>query len=427
MMTFLVSVGILSGITEAENNPSLRNGRHRSRVLEPDTIFHEIEPVVEEPHQNEVINTQPITGGEKVLSHREYPYFGFVSTDGFNCGGALIAPDIILTAAHCKPTSTGKIFFNTTSTIRWIERTFDRCTQHPKYSIAAFLDYDYALCKLDQPVTTIQPIKLDNGQNNLSSNQELLIMGHGKTENAYPSQDLLDATIKYIDNTECSARIPDYVYSRESFPTDSMMCATIPDEGAQGPCHGDSGGPVVLRKMDFDGTHVDIHVGLVSWGIGQCGHPGFLSLYARTSHAFEWIMGTMCHELGSNFESCDTWSASPSSAPSESPSSAPSESPTSAPSESPSSSCLPSAPAGHGMFHFVGIKGHNILGEEKTKSCRWLGNRKNSARKKKICCLPMGKLNVKGTAFCPETNANGATLLVKEQCSAECSAFNCDD
>jgi len=275
IMALLLSVATRPGITAAERKLNLRNGSSRSRALSPDQEADE--PVLGSSNQE---NPQAIVGGE-LVTQGDYPYFGSIlEFEGgwvTFCGGALIAPDIVLTAAHCTDDidlDLTKVYFNSTTFNSGLERTFSQCTRHPEYGVAVSLDYDYALCKLDQPVTTIQPIEIDNGETDLNENTEFLIMGHGKIEfGGAMSWDLLDTTVQYIDNTDCGV-----LYDTEI--TDAMICAGIPDVGGQDSCQGDSGGPMVLRKFNFDGTHKDVHVGVVSWGTGcaEAEHPG---VYAR--------------------------------------------------------------------------------------------------------------------------------------------------
>jgi len=63
---------------------------------------------------------------------------------------------------------------------------------------------------------------------------------------------------------------------------DSMMCAGY-ENGGKDACQGDSGGPLMC------GNGLD---GIVSWGYG-CGMPGFPGVYTQTSYFITWIKNHM--------------------------------------------------------------------------------------------------------------------------------------
>lgn len=110
-----------------------------------------------------------------------YPWFTSLLTTSSNynfCGGQLIAPDVVLTAAHCTqynepgdikvrigslqaPYQTGN---NGGQEVEF--RNVVGIWEHPDYD-AFTVDNDFALLKLDS-VSTITPIAIDN--NNLSDN-----------------------------------------------------------------------------------------------------------------------------------------------------------------------------------------------------------------------------------------------------------------
>ena len=92
-----------------------------------------------------------------------------------------------------------------------------------------------------------------------------------------------------VKNEDCNAD-----YSNENID-DTMICAGDTVNGGEDACQGDSGGP--LFGIDADGNYV--LTGIVSWGIG-CADADFPGVYARVSHASEWICartdGVVCGE-----------------------------------------------------------------------------------------------------------------------------------
>ena len=88
-----------------------------------------------------------IIGGEKA-PHDEYPWF----YRGYGCGGSLVAPDIILTAAHC-----GDIFSE-------LDLEYENVIYHPAYvQNDHYVTHDFMVVKLSTPILTVTPVKLDDG------------------------------------------------------------------------------------------------------------------------------------------------------------------------------------------------------------------------------------------------------------------------
>mmetsp|Transcript_14258 Transcript_14258/g.15467 ORF Transcript_14258/g.15467 Transcript_14258/m.15467 type:complete len:335 (+) Transcript_14258:48-1052(+) len=235
--------------------------------------------------------SQGIVGGEIVEDTNEYPYF--VSAPFEGCGGVLIAPDVVLTASRCSFSFEQEIFIGGTVWQTDIlhdgePRTCIEWISDPEY-VDSNGNQDFALCKLNKPVTSIQPIKLHDGSDALSNGQELLVMGHGNTESYWTrgmgSKELLDTTVQYTDDYES------FFPPNSSFQGSQMFAGNLDEEGLSigGSCRGDTGGPLVWRK---DG--IDTVVGVVSFPIIR-GEPclGLPMKYARVSYRYDWIMETM--------------------------------------------------------------------------------------------------------------------------------------
>eukprot|EP00534_Pseudo-nitzschia_fraudulenta_P010726 CAMPEP_0201215616 /NCGR_PEP_ID=MMETSP0851-20130426/189068_1 /ASSEMBLY_ACC=CAM_ASM_000631 /TAXON_ID=183588 /ORGANISM="Pseudo-nitzschia fraudulenta, Strain WWA7" /LENGTH=550 /DNA_ID=CAMNT_0047505113 /DNA_START=3213 /DNA_END=4865 /DNA_ORIENTATION=+ len=243
-----------------------------------------------------------IIGGEQVNSG-EFPYF--VEMGG--CGGALIAPDVVLFAAHCeewkdKQLSIGAYKARTLEGGAQ-ERFCDTWLADPKYGEGdSEINNDFALCKLNSPVITDGfgvKLELNEAASVPAPGEEVITMGLGVTvEGIFDSRPRFvhDLTIEAISNSDCNQ---DFAYN--GAVKDSMLCAGKFD-GTKDTCQGDSGGPLVKRTRRDDGTIVDIHVGVVSWGAG-CAHKNYPGVYARTSARSDWIKSAIC-DLGSVSPSC---------------------------------------------------------------------------------------------------------------------------
>lgn len=249
-----------------------------------------------------------IVGGS-VADIGNYPYF--VSLGG--CGGALIAPDVVLFAAHCSEDS----FLNKQVVVGAYKyastddggkaRFCDQWIADPLYGTGGHSNnYDFALCKLDRPAEIDESkitlvLNEDNEQDSTPSpGEELLIMGLGTTsEGGSRSQVLMELTVPYLTNDDCN--LPERYNNRVK---DAMMCAGFPDQAGQDSCQGDSGGPMVKRTENEDGTFTDTHVGVVSWGYG-CAREKYPGVYARTSYRSDWIKETMCNTMQSVSSACN--------------------------------------------------------------------------------------------------------------------------
>lgn len=239
-----------------------------------------------------------IYGGEPAAVG-EFPYF----VDYPGCGGSLIAPDVALSAAHCGDVTGSSLFigaYRPDSTAFGAQRrTCVQWIEHPYYLGGNGLINDWALCKLDSPVT------IDESQVKLELNAEdtddfpilgveLVAMGFGLTGDGINSTplELLKTT---LEGRDCFRGQPE-----------NQICAGGADgeDGVTDVCRGDSGGPLVKIVPGADGApDIHKHVGLVSSG-ALC-PTATTGTYARTSVGFDWIQEGLCELNSVSATNCD--------------------------------------------------------------------------------------------------------------------------
>ncbi|KAL7466479.1 hypothetical protein ACHAXS_006787 [Conticribra weissflogii] len=242
-----------------------------------------------------------IIGGSETPSTR-YPYaVALYDSIGLFCGGSLIAPDVVLTAAHC---SSGAGRYQVIVGRHDLEdggvgekRSVVKEMVHERYD-DWLTDMDFMLVFLDREVGSGNGKFVDLNRDGSVPvvGGEVTAMGWGDMDASDTRQDLSDTlqhvAVTVMDNDDCresEGKIGSWEESYKDYITDNMLCAR--DDG-QDSCQGDSGGPLILRGNASDGSK-DVQVGIVSWGIG-CAEKSFPGVYARVSKAYDWIQSNTC-------------------------------------------------------------------------------------------------------------------------------------
>lgn len=232
------------------------------------------------PTQDEIV------GGIVVTPKFKYPWLVSLQSENLHfCGGTLLNPTTVVTAAHCSDIREEEAFVvahrNRLSSSLVSENSVKfkvtKITIHPDYTDTT-ISHDIAIWKVKRVYGNSSnipdtPIEFDGGDYS-AENTTLAIAGWGTLSAGGASPGYMRETrVDIVSTKRCQSQYPK-LHS-------SSICAARPGKDT---CQGDSGGPLFAIGK----TGRVILVGITSYGNG-CADPDYAGVYTRVSQFSRWI------------------------------------------------------------------------------------------------------------------------------------------
>ncbi len=241
--------------------------------------------------KSELPEPPQIIGG-RVVGPGRWPFVVRIDTPTKFCTGSLVAPNWILTAAHCLVDHDGSVDDPSDIAVflghDWDkgvcentreEEEIGRVVVHPDYDyVGAGFRNDAALVEILRPAAASPVNILTPGEEaqHAPSGAAATVIGWGRLSNGSYPRVLREVEIPLMTPEDCRENSfweSDVVHER-------TLCAGV--EG-KGHWSGDSGGPLVVSLPDGEWGQV----GTTSMGGGaRTGYPG---VFTRTSSIYDWI------------------------------------------------------------------------------------------------------------------------------------------
>ncbi|EDW80492.1 uncharacterized protein Dwil_GK11562 [Drosophila willistoni] len=253
---------------------------------------HDLDAYFEEADTS---SQERVVGGYDVPEDEYVPYqisMQFLTRNGQQrhfCGGSLIAPNRVLTAAHCVNGQNASRI-TVVAGIRDLNDSTGIRSQVQSYEMNAnyqeLVTSDIAILKIDPPFEMdgkrIDTIDV-SGSELVPSDQEVLLTGWGSVFHfgtgpfaKYPTI-LQKLNYKTLSNDKCKETMTQL--------TATEICAL--ERFGKGACNGDSGGPLVMHNGE-----TLKQVGVVSYGTAFCASNS-PDVYTRVSMFDSWIKERM--------------------------------------------------------------------------------------------------------------------------------------